>query len=66
MNLRINGEMKEISGSPTLRDLIIALGLKDKPAAVEVNKEVVPKKLHESHQLREGDTIEIVTFVGGG
>jgi thiamine biosynthesis protein ThiS len=66
MNLRINGESKEIPGHPTLRELLVLLGFKDKPAAVEVNKQLVPRKQHESHPLREGDNIEIVTFVGGG
>ncbi len=66
MNLRINGETKEIPGSPSLRDQLVLLGFKDKPAAVEVNKQLVPRRQHESHRLCEGDTVEIVTFVGGG
>ena len=36
------------------------------PCAVEVNRLLVPKRKHEQHQLIEGDTVEIVTLVGGG
>jgi thiazole synthase len=34
--------------------------------AVEVNRDVVPRARHPEHPLREGDTVEIVTLVGGG
>jgi sulfur carrier protein len=33
---------------------------------VEVNGELVPKKRHAEHQVRDGDRVEIVTLVGGG
>lgn len=50
----------------TVRQLIVHLGLSQGPVAVERNKDVVPRKEHESTLLAEGDTIEIVHFVGGG
>lgn len=34
--------------------------------AVEVNEELVPRKQFAETALRDGDRIEIVTFVGGG
>jgi thiamine biosynthesis protein ThiS len=34
--------------------------------AVEVNRQLVPKKQHESQELKDGDSVEIVTLVGGG
>ena len=33
---------------------------------VEVNEQIVPKSLHASFTLKEGDKVEIVTAVGGG
>jgi thiamine biosynthesis protein ThiS len=33
---------------------------------VEVNRKVVPRRQHAEHTLRDGDTVEIVTLVGGG
>ena len=35
-------------------------------AAVEVNEALVPKREHPEHELADGDTVEIVTLVGGG
>ena len=40
--------------------------LDDGPVAVERNLEVVPRKDHATTELRDGDRIEIVHFVGGG
>ena len=34
--------------------------------AVELNKEVIPKSLYSSKEIKEGDKIEIVHFIGGG
>jgi thiamine biosynthesis protein ThiS len=34
--------------------------------AVEVNRELVPRRNFEATQLQEGDHVEIVTLVGGG
>ena len=67
MKLSVNGETYEMAiQGPTVRDLVVQLGLANAPVAVEVNKRVVPRKLHESHSLHDGDVIEVVTLVGGG
>lgn len=66
MKIQLNGQPFELPGEPTVLDLIAAQGMAGKLVAVEVNKQLVPKKQHASHQLHDGDTIEIVTFVGGG
>lgn len=66
MNVRVNGETMTVPGSLTVRGLIVHLGLTDGPVAVERNLEVVPRAEHEATELCEGDTIEIVHFVGGG
>jgi sulfur carrier protein len=33
---------------------------------VELNRNIVSRETHASTQLKEGDTLEIVHFVGGG
>ena len=37
-----------------------------KRIAVEINELIVPKADYDSCVLRDGDTVEIVTLVGGG
>jgi thiamine biosynthesis protein ThiS len=64
-NLIINGKNRQIAVS-TVRELLVAMELDKQAVAVEVNREVVPKKLHESTPLKDGDAVELVTLVGGG
>jgi sulfur carrier protein len=65
MRLTINGEPREVADALTIAQLIVHLSLAGR-VAVEVNREIVPRARHEEHVLVEGDTLEIVHFVGGG
>ena len=66
MRLTVNGEVTTISDHSTVDGLLAEAGLADRPCAVEVNREVVPRRDHAGHRLAEGDVVEIVTLVGGG
>lgn len=66
MRLVVNGEETQVEPSTTVRQLLAFLGLAETPVAVERNEEVVPRARHESTELREGDRVEVVHFVGGG
>ena len=50
----------------TIAQLLEHAGIRSKLVAVEVNLEIVPHEEHTAHQVRAGDTIEVVTLVGGG
>jgi len=64
--LTVNGEAREVPAAITVRGLEELLGLTDGPVAVERNGEVVPRAQHPATELRDGDVLEIVHFVGGG
>jgi sulfur carrier protein len=64
INISINGEHKDTAES-NLAKLIATLDTGDQ-YAVARNGEFVPKRLHAETQLEEGDTLDIVTPVGGG
>ena len=66
MRVYINGESREVDGSPSLAELIEQLDLPAARIAVEVNREVVRRGEWGATMLSDGDTIEIVHFVGGG
>lgn len=63
--LEVNGESKKTDAA-TVADLLKELGLAGQAVAVEVNRDVVPKKQHREATLNDGDKIELVTLVGGG
>jgi sulfur carrier protein len=62
----LNGERHALSDGLTVGRLVTQLGLSARRVAVEVNREIVPRDAYDTHALTEGDTIEIVHFVGGG
>ena len=66
MTLTINGEAQTVPEPCTVEGLLAHLGLSAAPCAVEVNAHLVPRRGHAGRLLSEGDSIEIVTLVGGG
>jgi len=62
----VNGESKELSGMPSLAELITQLDLPVARIAVELNRVVVRRSDWSNTSLHDGDQIEIVHFVGGG
>jgi sulfur carrier protein len=66
MQLTINGQTHEAADGATIATLLDDLRLADKPVAVEVNLELIPRQRHAEHRLADGDLLEIVTLVGGG
>ena len=66
MRVFVNGESRELSGSPSLADLITQLELPATRIAVELNREVVRRNDWSGTMLNEDDRVEIVHFVGGG
>lgn len=66
MKIKINGEMRDVERDCTLDLLLDLVGVKRQGIAVELNRQIVPRRLHGETTLKEGDTIEIVRMVGGG
>jgi len=66
MQVYVNGESRELSGTPSLAELITQLDLPAARIAVELNREVVRRADWSGTMLKEDDRIEIVHFVGGG
>jgi len=66
LEIYLNGESRRVASGQTVRALIESMGLGDAAVAVEVNRAVVPRRRHEATVLQPGDTVEMVTLVGGG
>jgi len=66
MTVIVNGQQQSIPEGTTVRALIERLKLGSAACAAEVNRELVPRRDHETRPLREGDIIELVSLVGGG
>ncbi len=66
MRVTLNGAEREVADGTTVLALLEQAGIDRRRIAVEVNREVVPKTRHAQRVLATGDTVEIVTMVGGG
>ena len=66
MQVYVNGELKELPGTPSLTELVTQLELPAARIAIELNREVVRRSEWGSTMLKDEDRIEIVHFVGGG
>jgi sulfur carrier protein len=66
MKIKVNGETREFSQATTLEQLIQSLGLESKVMAAAVNMEIVKQDAWNQAVLNDGDTVELLDFVGGG
>lgn len=66
VQIRLNGREYDLPTGASVAVLLEQLGMARKHVAVEVNADLVPKRRHAGHALAEGDTVEVVTLVGGG
>ena len=63
--VKINGEEFNIAGK-TVAQYLATTNYDTKRIAVERNGEIVPKTQYEDTVLCDGDSLEVVSFVGGG
>ncbi len=66
IRVTLNGKRVELDGVRTIADLLRSRGLDPRLVAVERNGEIVPRERYEDCELRDGDVLEVVHFVGGG
>lgn len=66
IEVKINGEAKQIPADIDLAELLRHLRLPTDRLAVELNQEVIRRANWENITIKEADKIEIVHFVGGG
>ncbi|MBQ2115355.1 MAG: sulfur carrier protein ThiS [Lachnospiraceae bacterium] len=64
--MKVNGEQMSCGTNTSLEDFINLHGYRKEVIAVELNGDIVPKGEYANTILTEADTLEIVSFVGGG
>ena len=63
--VKINGEQLDKAGK-TVAEMLGEMNISGQRVAVELNEDIVPKASYSETVLKDGDTVEIVRFVGGG
>lgn len=65
MTVMVNGEPRDLPEGETLRALVGRFNLVPEKVAIELNRRLARPEKYDL-PLKDGDEVEIVTFVGGG
>lgn len=63
--VKINSENFDVAGM-SVSEYLKTTNYQQQYIAIELNSNILPKKDYDSTILNNGDTLEIVNFVGGG
>ena len=63
--VKINGELFNVAGI-SVKAYLLDSGYDLMRVAVELNGEILPKSKYENTYLNDNDSVEVVSFVGGG
>lgn len=63
--VKVNGNLQDVAGK-TIEVFISETGYDKTRIAVEINGDIVPKARYSEVVFDDGDSVEVVSFVGGG
>jgi thiamine biosynthesis protein ThiS len=66
MKITLNGQPRDLPANTSIQDLLALLQMDVARVAVEHNRAILAKDRFAATRLAEGDTVEVVQFVGGG
>jgi len=66
ITVTVNGKPVLLDAAMTIKQLLDRVEVPPNYLAVEVNADVVPRELHDTAIVNDGDDVEVVTLVGGG
>lgn len=66
IGITLNGEDRKVAAGRSVNELLKDLGLHPRMVVVEHNREILDRSRYDDVEVREGDILELVHFVGGG
>lgn len=64
--MTLNGKNIDLQEQITIEELLNKYDLDPKKVVVEVNMEIVDDEVYSTYLLKNEDSIEVISFVGGG
>ncbi|MFR3348909.1 MAG: sulfur carrier protein ThiS [Mediterraneibacter faecis] len=64
--ITVNGKQIQLTSEMSVADYLEHNNYQINRIAVEMNEEILPKYSYSETMLKDGDRLEVVTFVGGG
>ncbi len=62
----INGKKYEFTENSTISEILKKLDVNKERVVVEVNLNIIHKEEYDSFIVKENDSLEVLSFVGGG
>ncbi len=66
IRIQVNGEERTCHSGSTVEDLLHDLAITTERVAVELNLEILDRAAFAQRFLRDGDRVEVLSFIGGG
>jgi len=66
IHIRLNGKPRELEAGHTVTTLLESLELHPGMVVVELNRDILQRDRYPEVEVADGDSIELVHFVGGG
>lgn len=64
--ITVNGKQIQLTSEMSVANYLEQNNYQINRIAVEMNEEILPKYSYSETMLKDGDRLEVVTFVGGG
>lgn len=64
--VKVNGKEVTNADGLSLEELLIREGYSQEKTVVELNGEIMPKAQYKQTNIKDGDSLEVISFVGGG
>lgn len=65
-DITFNGKKRTINEDINIATFIVDNNYKPEHVVVELNEEIIPKEKYEQIVLKQNDTLEVLSFMGGG
>jgi len=66
MNITVNGKIKDFNDCKNVEQLVSSLFEKNEGIIVELNEEIIKRNHWKEQPLQEGDSLQLIQFIGGG
>ena len=66
IKIKLNGKIKLVNKNLSVQNLVNEFKIPIKKVAIELNEEILNKKMLKKIRIKKDDKIEIVHFIGGG
>ncbi len=66
IKIKLNGKENEIKSGMTVTDLLTKWQMRPELVTVEINESILQKLDYETTEIKQGDKVEFIFYMGGG